>query len=179
MRSAFALRVALAIALSLGTAPVTGAFAQETSAVTLGVPTGPVILTVSGQVEQLNGDGVAVFDVAGLEALGTRTIETTTIWTTGKQTFEGVALGDLLAAVGAKGSAVRATALNDYAVEIPLEDAADGAALLAFRMDGVELSPRDKGPIWVVYPYDTGDEFQTEVIYSRSIWQLNRIEVLP
>ena len=95
------------------------------------------------------------------------------------QRFEGVPIASLMAALGAKGSAIRATALNDYAVEIPMEDAVQGRALLAIRMNGEELSPRDKGPIWVIYPYDAGTEFQTEVIYSRSIWQLNRIEVLP
>ena len=37
---------------------------------------------------------------------------------------------------------------------------------------------RDKGPLWIIYPYDQNTDYQTEVIYSRSIWQLDRIEVL-
>lgn len=140
---------------------------------------GEPILTVYGQIKHSNDNGVAVFDLGSLAQLGVVAIETTTIWTSGTQTFEGVSMASLLAAVGAKGSAIRATALNDYAIEIPMSDAMDGSALLAFRMNGASLSPRDKGPIWVVYPYDSKKEFQTEVIYSRSIWQLDRIEVLP
>ncbi len=39
------------------------------------------------------------------------------------------------------------------------------------------MSVREKGPLWIVYPYSSSPEFQNEVIYSRSIWQLNRITV--
>jgi hypothetical protein len=38
---------------------------------------------------------------------------------------------------------------------------------------------RDKGPVWVVFPYDLATEYQSEVVYSRSVWQMVRIEVLP
>jgi len=154
-------------------------FAEVPMATALTVPQGTPILTVSGQIDPSIGSEVAVFDLEGLQKLGVSTYETTTIWTTGTQTFEGVTLSSLLAAVGAKGSAIRATALNDYAIEIPMKEALDSSALLAFRMNGASLSTRDKGPIWVVYPYDSSKDFQTEVVYSRSIWQLDRIEVLP
>ena len=46
-------------------------------------------------------------------------------------------------------------------------------------MDGQALSPRDKGPVWAVYPFDEGGVFQHDVTYARAIWQLVRIEVLP
>jgi hypothetical protein len=45
-------------------------------------------------------------------------------------------------------------------------------------MNGAEMSIRDKGPLWIVYPYDASDDFRSEVVYSRSIWQLDRIEVI-
>ncbi|MDP5360810.1 MAG: oxidoreductase, partial [Paracoccaceae bacterium] len=35
-----------------------------------------------------------------------------------------------------------------------------------------------KGPLWVVYPYDMSADYRSEVIYYRSIWQLDRIEVV-
>ncbi|WP_252928140.1 hypothetical protein [Paracoccus sp. 08] len=44
---------------------------------------------------------------------------------------------------------------------------------MAYLMDDREISVRDKGPLWIVYPYDADRQYQTEVIYSRSIWQLN------
>ena len=45
-------------------------------------------------------------------------------------------------------------------------------------MNGDVMLVRNKGPLWVVYPYDENPEYRSEVIYSRSIWQLDRIEVI-
>jgi hypothetical protein len=38
------------------------------------------------------------------------------------------------------------------------------------------MSIREKGPLWLVYPYDLNKAYQSETIYSRSIWQLVRID---
>ncbi|KIN64487.1 Oxidoreductase, molybdopterin binding [Sulfitobacter noctilucicola] len=118
------------------------------------------------------------FDLAALEALGTETIETTTIWTEGTQTFEGVSLARLAEEVGVEGGTLLATAINDYTVEIPVTDAVEGGPIVATRMNGKVMSLRDKGPLWVVYPYDANADYRSEVIYSRSIWQLDRIEAV-
>jgi hypothetical protein len=112
-----------------------------------------------------------------LEAFDAVEIQTTTIWTEGVQTFVGVELDDLLAAIGAEGTTLRAIALNDYAVNIPVTDAADGGPIIAYIRNDEPMSIRDKGPLWIIYPYDSSPEFQSELIFSRSIWQLNRIEV--
>jgi hypothetical protein len=50
---------------------------------------------------------------------------------------------------------------------------------VAYLRNGAEMSMRDKGPLWIVYPYDAKPDYQSELIYSRSIWQLDRIEVQP
>lgn len=117
-------------------------------------------------------------DRAALEAMPATTIDTSTIWTEGVRTFTGVLLADLVAAQGITGSTLRAVALNDYAVEIPLSDAEPGGPIIAYRLDGAEMSVREKGPFWVIYPYDADPKFRTETIYSRSIWQLTRIEAI-
>ncbi len=163
------------IALWLGL----GAMGLPAWAEPLAPPSGEVILTVTGQIDRTNQNGAAALDLAQLAAMGMAEIKTSTIWTDGVQHFEGVPLATVLAAVGASGSALRVTALNEYAIDIPMTDAVPGGPLLAFRMNGVDLSPRDKGPIWLVYPYDKGGAFKQEVTYARSIWQLERIEVLP
>ena len=59
-----------------------------------------------------------------------------------------------------------------------VEDAVEGGPIIAYRLNGDRMSVRDKGPLWVVYPYDSDQVYQTEVIYSRSIWQLYRIDVI-
>lgn len=143
----------------------------------LPLPQGPVILTVSGDISVSNSPEGAQFDLAMLEALGTEEFETTTIWTDGPQVFRGVPLHRLIETLQAEGAVIAASALNDYMVEIPLTDAVEGGPILAFEQNGEELSVRDKGPLWVVYPYDAVTAYQTEVIYTRSIWQVKQMEI--
>lgn len=168
----------LATALGAGvlaSAPLspTGLAAAE-----LGKPGEAVILTVSGAIANTNGpDGTARFDLAMLDSLPQTRFATTTIWTKGKVSFSGVSLHALLNAVGAKGAKLRMVALNDYSVEVPIADAVDGGPIVASRVDDRTLSVRDKGPLWLVYPYDDNPAYRSEVVYSRSIWQLKAIEV--
>lgn len=147
------------------------------SASALDAAKGEIVLTISGEISETNSGDTAEFDVEMLEDIGTVTFQTSTIWTEGIQTFTGVALVDLLNAVGVHGATLRATAINDYAVNIPVSDAEKDGPIVAFKRNGEFMSLRDKGPLWIVYPYDRSTDFQTELIYSRSIWQLDRIEV--
>ena len=144
----------------------------------LGVPTGKVVLTVTGDISETNVDGAAQFDMATLQGMDPAEISTSTIWTDGQQTFKGVLLKTLFEMVGAKGSTVMAFAINDYAIEIPMSDAVEDGPILAYALNGDAMSVREKGPLWIVYPYDARPEYQTEVIYARSIWQVDRIEVV-
>ncbi len=116
-----------------------------------------------------------------LEALDTleqAAFTTTTIWTDGETRFSGVPLKALLAHLGAQGRSVEMVALNDYAVTMPIAELEDGAPIVATRMNGETMSVRDKGPYWVVFPYDSNPKYSTETTYSRSIWQLNRLKVI-
>lgn len=140
-------------------------------------PEGPVVLTVTGAIDLANSPEGARFDLAMLEGMETVEVKTTTIWTDGPQTFRGVPLAQLVEVLGAEGEVIAATALNEYTVEIPLADAVEGGPILAFAQNGEHLSVRDKGPLWVVYPYDSNPDFQSEVIYARSIWQVKRMEI--
>lgn len=145
---------------------------------TLDAPQGDVLLTVSGNIAIANKDDTAQLDLALLKSLETTTIETATIWTDGTQVFEGVSLAVLVEALRLQGDTLRATAINDYAVDIPMSDAVQDGPIVAFSLNGSKMSVRDKGPLWIVYPYDANADYRSEVIYSRSIWQLNRIEAI-
>ncbi len=140
-------------------------------------PAGKVILRVEGAIQSTNDGETAAFDRAMLEALGLRMLRTTTPWTEGAVTFEGVLMRDLLAIVGARGSAVRAEALNDYAVEIPLSDFTRYDVLLALKMNGRYMRVRDKGPIWIVYPRDAHPELNNPQVNAKWVWQLHRLRV--
>lgn len=132
---------------------------------------GEVVLTLK------NADQVHEFTVEDLRRIGEREIVTTTIWSEGEQSFVGVSLDRLLAETGVEGQTLEAAAVNDYAVEIPTSDAQPGGPIIAYMRNGNLMSLRDKGPLWVIYPYDSDVAFRTEEVYSRSIWQLNRITV--
>ena len=86
-------------------------------------------------------------------------------------------LKTLLDHVGSTGSEIDATAINDYTVVIPVSDAVAEGPIVAYEMDGKLMSRRDKGPLWLIYPYSSNAEYRTEVIYSRSIWQLDRMAI--
>lgn len=144
----------------------------------LSTPEGEVILTVSGLIDVTNTAETAQFDLNMLEALDSTIIETSTIWTEGKNVFQGVSLEVLVEKLGIEGTTLKATAINDYAIEIPLTDAVEGGPIVAYKMDGKTMSVRDKGPLWIVYPYDSNSDYRSEVVYSRSIWQLDRIEAV-
>ena len=143
----------------------------------LAKPSGPVILTVTGAIAQTNAPGRAEFDLAMLEALGVETVTTTTSWTDGPQVFEGVRASKLLKAVGAEGTAVDATALNDYVAEIPMDLLQNFPTLLAFRQNGDAMTSRDKGPVWLVFPRDDFPELNDPRIDIRWVWQLESINV--
>jgi hypothetical protein len=140
-------------------------------------PAGKVILTISGKIERANASGSAALDREMLQRVGERTIRTTTVWTDGVKTFEGPLVRDVLTLVGAHGTSVKATALNDYVVEIPIADFEKYDVVLALRMDGRDLQPTDKGPIWIVYPRDQFPELQNPRYDERWCWQLARLVV--
>jgi hypothetical protein len=140
-------------------------------------PKGEVILTVSGTIANVNGAGVMALDADLLASLPQHSLTTGTIWTEGTATYTGVLLRDLLAAAGATGTTLTLTALNDYAISMPAAEVAADGPLLAYLVDGQPMSVRDKGPIWMIYPYDEVAAYRTEQTYARSIWQLARIEV--
>ncbi|MFV0384102.1 molybdopterin-dependent oxidoreductase [Paracoccus sp. (in: a-proteobacteria)] len=143
----------------------------------LPTPTGDVILTISGNITQTNVDGTAQFDLDMLKAMESKTIDTSTTWTDGVHHYTGVSLKSLLERVGAAGSAIEVTALNDYTISIPQDDWNSGDSIIAYLDDGQPMSIRDKGPLWIMYPFDDFKKYQTEAAYSRSVWQLDRIKV--
>lgn len=96
----------------------------------------------------------------------------------GMNEYTGPLAREVLAAVGGSDAAeVALTAINDYSVVVPVSDFLDYPVLFATHMNGVALSPRDKGPIWLMYPLSDYPELQNEVINGRMIWQLVRMEL--
>lgn len=144
----------------------------------LGTPVGPVILTVVGLDTERFPGGEVGFDVDMLRALGEVEMTTSTLWTDGAHVYTGVSLKTLVGVLGIEADLLKLHALNEYAVEFPVSEAYDDGPILAYLTDGAQMSVRDKGPIWLIYPFDADVKYRTDTAYSRSIWQLDRIEVM-
>lgn len=151
-----------------------GARAQSTA---LPAPKDRVVLTIGGQIGVRNQGPHAVFDMAMLDALPQHTFTTLTPWDDKPVTFRGPRLRDVLTTVRAQGRQLRATALNDYRIVIPMEDAQRFDVVIATRKNGEPMPVRDKGPLFIVYPFDSDPALKDKRYYERSIWQLKAIDV--
>lgn len=151
--------------------------AAPLAAAALDTPAGPVILTIDGSIATTNQDKAANFDRAMIEAMPVTAVKTVTPWTEGEVVFEGVLMRDLLDSVAANGETLRAVAINDYAVEIPVSDFREHDVILAWKADGSRMRVRDKGPLWVIYPWSDKAELRNEVHHARSIWQVRKLTV--
>ena len=152
--------------------------APRPAAASLTQPRDRIVLTVEGAIAGRNDGERALFDMAMLRGLPQASLRTATPWTAGPQNFEGVLIRDLLAALGARGTALKARALNDYEVAIPIAEAARYPVLLAHSRNGAAMSVRERGPLWVIYPLDDHAELRTPEYHSRMIWQLVRLTVV-
>ena len=142
-------------------------------------PTGPVILTVTGNIQHTNSKGAALFDIAMLESLTIGKITTETRWHEGVNTFEGPTGKSFLAKIGVSNpnAQLKVVALNDYAVTIPAIDLMEKGLILAMKQNGKYMRIRDKGPLFAMYPFSDNDDLQHDKYYSRAVWQIKAIHV--
>ncbi|TVQ72746.1 MAG: oxidoreductase [Oceanospirillales bacterium] len=141
-------------------------------------PEGQPVLTMSGKIAVTNQGDTWVFDRAMLEALPQGKIITETPWYDEVSEFEGPLASAILEAVGADFSDnLRVIALNDYSAVVPASDFIDHGVILAMKINGEVLRVRDKGPLFLIYPFDSDPALKTEVYYNRSVWQIKAIEI--
>ncbi len=143
----------------------------------LTAPAGKPVLTIAGNISESNSPAGAAFDLKMIEALGVNGFETTCPWYDGAMKFEGPLMRKLLETVGAKGSVLSVQALNDYTTDIPMDDFSKFDAVLAVKRNGEYMPVRDKGPLFIVYPYDSIPELKSQTYYKRSAWQVARMTV--
>ena len=144
-------------------AAVTLVLAQ--SAFALEPAKGKVILTISGKVADKNTATAAVFDLAMIEKLPQQNFTTMTPWDKQPIKFTGPLLRDVLAAAKASGTTIKAAALNDYQTTIPLDDAQKFDVIVAYKMNGEVIPVKTKGPLFIVYPFDTKAELRSTTYY--------------
>jgi len=145
----------------------------------LPAPHSAPILTMTGTIAHTNAEGGASFDAEMLAALPRQKIVTATPWYDQPRTFEGPLLRDLLAVVGASGRTLKIAALNDYAADVPFGDVLAYNVVIADRIDGQPIPVGERGPLFIVYPFDQIPQLKSERYYQRSVWQVKSIEVRP
>ncbi|UTW10558.1 hypothetical protein [Marinobacterium rhizophilum] len=140
-------------------------------------PGGKPVLTLSGSISQTNSENGYVFDMAMLEQLPQYSFVTSTPWFPQPHKFSGPLMRDILTKVGATGETLTAIALNDYKVSIPMDNSTRFNLIVATHKDDKFMTVREKGPLFVLYPFDSDSETQSQVYYDRSIWQLKAIHI--
>lgn len=142
-------------------------------AAALATEIGPV-LELAGQIAPPSPRSLSL---AEIEAFGATGLVTHTPWTTGPQHFAGVTVERLLTVIDARGATLRATALNDYMVSMPVAEVVADGGFLATRIGGAPMPVRTRGPLWIVFPWSARPQLENAVTRQRSIWQIRRIEI--
>lgn len=175
MRSTISTLLAAALAAAAMTIAIAPATGQP-----LPPPNGQPALVIAGNVTQPNLDGEVALDLATIETLGERTVDTTTDWDwhEGVQRFAGVPLLEVLDAAGATGETITVTAMDEYAQTMTRADLEKYGALLATSLNGEALTEASFGPLWLVFPFDRmADPAERKAYTDRSVWSVVRIDV--
>ena len=140
-------------------------------------PEGEVILEISGNIQVTNIDGEAHFDRKMIESLATETIVTSNHVLSEPATYRGPVLADLLNRIGASSDTIMVTALDDYTAELKRSDIEKYRVLLATHENGKLMTIDDRGPFFIVFPFDQHKELRRDLYYNLSVWQISSIAV--
>lgn len=112
-----------------------------------------------------------------LLALPQVTIETSTPWDEEVITFSGPTLKALLTRYNITEGELNLYASNRYQIQIPWDYIEDTSPIIANRMNGGPFSRRQRGPLWLIFPFDSDDRYRSYEVSAMSIWQLISIEI--
>jgi len=135
----------------------------------LRAPTGPVVLTVVGDVGQTNRgpfdadtdkffgfhelsfQRAAAFDRAMLERLGRQTVQIGGPVLGASYEVSGPRLADVLAAAGAAAGGVAVLALDGFRADVPASSLAAQDWIVGIEANGQPLGLGDRGPAWILF----------------------------
>ncbi len=143
----------------------------------LSKPSGKVLLTITGNIENTNAPASVELDIEMLEQLENTSFVTRTPWTEGPTKFTGVRINHLLEFVGAKSSHFRANAIDKYWNDLTDMDFDKIPAIVAYKINDKYMRVRDLGPLWLIFPFDDFPETDNEKHKTASVWQLIEITV--
>jgi hypothetical protein len=142
------------------------------------VPTGDVILTVTGKIGTTNVDDSIQMDIATIESLGQVDYSLTDPFDDVQMSFRGVLMSKLLDLwqVPDDATMLNIVALNDYAIDVPISDLRTYPVIFALQANGEYMPVSTRGPAMLVYPYGEY-ELDPAVYNDYWIWQIKSIEL--
>ncbi|WFU04673.1 hypothetical protein QA648_28310 (plasmid) [Rhizobium sp. CB3171] len=170
------------IIISLGLSLISCCLSAVVADAAVHIPSGckqKVFLTISGKIGRTTNGAQNAYEMSEREflALPASTVTTSTPWTP-KSDFAGPLLSKVLGEVHSKGKRLRLVALDNFSVEVDADYLEKYGTVLATSKDGVRLTIRDFGPVFVMYPRDSfRKELDTPAAASYLVWQLCGIEV--
>ncbi len=129
----------------------------------------------------VSSDGVILreYTLSDLKALPQSTVQTTTIWADGLQSFQGPSLSSILYDAGAtNGQTLELSSLDDFSVKLSSFAVSRVFPIVAILHNGEPMSIRNHGPYRIIYPYDDDASLKNEIVYARSVKMLAKINVL-
>ena len=140
----------------------------------------PKVLSVLGDIKQ---DGRQYhqldFTLDELQALPQAEIRTITPWTAESHRYQGVDLALWLNQLfdHRRIKAITLEALNNFSVTVDWSQIEPFTPVLAWQDNGQVLSRRDKGPLWLILPYDRVPKLQQADFLHFMAWQIRVIRV--
>lgn len=114
-----------------------------------------------------------------LESLPQTTFTTSTPWTKGIHSYQGPKLNLIIDKLSQPLNGIRIYALNGYSYDIGIKDLQKYPFVLALQQDSKNMTLRNKGPLWILVPFDQNPKFiSDEKLLNQSVWQVNKIRAL-
>ncbi|PWH12033.1 MAG: hypothetical protein DDG60_15220 [Anaerolineae bacterium] len=142
-------------------------------------PVGEVILTVTGKIGAKNSGDALLLDMNTLEKFGLVQYVLNDPWLKEKVTYKGVLMSDFLKIIQADPDAesVHFVALDNYEVDITLQEIRKWPILLATQSNGKYMSVQENGPTRIIFPFDQFPEIDQVTYRDLMIWNIASMEV--
>lgn len=140
----------------------------------------PVVLTVYGDITLNNHHyNRQDFTLSELQALTQAEITTAHPWSTEPHHYRGVDMNSLLNFLFShrRVLSLQLEALNNFSIDVSWEQISSHSPILAWQENKQVMSLRNKGPLWLVLPFDQVSKVQQADFLHFMVWQLRVIRV--
>ncbi|MBD1574469.1 hypothetical protein HC725_14495 [Vibrio sp. S17_S38] len=112
-----------------------------------------------------------------LEALPQESFTTSTPWTKNPHTYQGPRLSLVTSNFPQPFQSIKVYGINGYAYDIKEKELKKYPFILAMKQDGKRMALRNKGPLWVLLPFNQYPKVDSiDEMLNKFVWQVNRIK---